>query len=144
MSDVISIPACYVRFCHAIDRFFFFLNFLCSYSLVLRHTTEEVLDACIEAMEPSRAALTSHLRNQVMNDLMGGLKKQSWFSGFDIEDEFPVKYSLEQWITHAKEVQATVFIAGSTFVASLHPNTCTNSCPANLCFVEWMRRQSVF
>ncbi|KAI4324486.1 hypothetical protein MLD38_029973 [Melastoma candidum] len=81
------------------------------YSLVLRHTTEEVLDACVEAMEPSRAALTSHLRNQVMHDLMEGLKKQSWFSGFDIEDEFPVKYSLEQWVTHAKELQATVFIA---------------------------------
>ncbi|CAK7336655.1 unnamed protein product [Dovyalis caffra] len=39
------------------------------YSIVLRHTTEEVLDACIEAIEPARAALTSHLRNQVMNDL---------------------------------------------------------------------------
>lgn len=143
MSDVISIPACYVRFCHAIDRCGF-LYFLCSYSLVLRHTTEEVLDACIEAMEPSRAALTSHLRNQVMNDLLEGLKKQSWFSGFDIEDEFPVKYPLEQWIMHAKELRATVFIAGSTFVASLHLNTCTNGCLANLCVIERMRRQLVF
>ncbi|GLT89350.1 hypothetical protein SLE2022_073350 [Rubroshorea leprosula] len=81
------------------------------YSLVLRHTTEEVLDACLEAIEPARAALTSHLRNQVMNDLMEGLKKQSWFRGFDIADEQPVRFSLKEWIKLAKEVQATVFIA---------------------------------
>lgn len=81
------------------------------YSLVLRHTTEEVLDACLEAIEPARAALTSHLRNQVVNDLMEGLKEQSWFRGFDIADEQPVRYSLKEWINLAKEVQATVFIA---------------------------------
>ncbi|KAA8517699.1 hypothetical protein F0562_015173 [Nyssa sinensis] len=81
------------------------------YSLVLRHTTEEVLAACIEAIEPTRAALTSHLRNQVMDSLMEGLKKHSWFTGFDISDEQPVMFSLEQWIKLAKEVQATVFIA---------------------------------
>ncbi|CAI9097201.1 OLC1v1033574C1 [Oldenlandia corymbosa var. corymbosa] len=81
------------------------------YSLVLRHTTEEVLDACIEAIEPMRAALTSHLRKQVMDDLMEGLSKHSWFKGFDISDELPKRFSLEQWIKLAKEVQATVFIA---------------------------------
>ncbi|KAH8505914.1 hypothetical protein H0E87_012933 [Populus deltoides] len=81
------------------------------YSLVLRHTTEEVLDACIEAIEPAQATLTSHLRNQVMNDLMECLKKHSWFTGFDIADEQPVRYSLEKWVKLAKEVQATVFIA---------------------------------
>ncbi|XP_015897668.4 uncharacterized protein LOC107431289 isoform X1 [Ziziphus jujuba] len=81
------------------------------YSLVLRHTTEEVLDACIEAIEPARAALTSQLRNRVMNDVMDGLKTQSWFEGFDITDALPVRFSLEQWIELAKEVQATVFIA---------------------------------
>ncbi|XP_052173923.1 uncharacterized protein LOC127789161 [Diospyros lotus] len=81
------------------------------YSLVLRHTTEEVLDACIEAIEPTRAALTSQLRNQVMNELMEGLEQHSWFTGFDISDEPPVKLALEQWIKLAKEVQATVFIA---------------------------------
>lgn len=89
----------------------FFLDY--SYSIVLRHTTEEVLAACLEAIEPARAALTSHLRNQVMNDLMVGLKTHSWFKGFDISDEPPIKYSVEQWIKLAKEVQATVFIAGS-------------------------------
>ncbi|KAF8397170.1 hypothetical protein HHK36_016077 [Tetracentron sinense] len=81
------------------------------YSLVLRHTTEEVLAACIEAIEPARAALTSSLRNQVMVDLMEGLNKQSWFKGFDIADDPPVKFSLEQWIKLAKEIQATVFVA---------------------------------
>ncbi|GFY82472.1 D-alanine-D-alanine ligase family [Actinidia rufa] len=81
------------------------------YSLVLRHTTEEVLDACIEAIEPARAALTSQLRNQVMDDLMEGLKQQNWFTGFDISGEPPVNLTLKQWIKLAKEFQATVFIA---------------------------------
>ncbi|KAJ1387599.1 Pre-ATP-grasp domain superfamily [Sesbania bispinosa] len=81
------------------------------YSLVLRHTTEEVLAACIEAIEPDRAALTSDLRKKVMNDLMEGLKDHNWFTGFDIADESPMKFSLRQWIKLAKEVQATVFIA---------------------------------
>lgn len=82
------------------------------YSLVLRHTTEEVLDACIEAIEPDRAALTSLLRKQVTDDLMEGLQKHSWFSGFDLSDEIPRNHSLEEWIRLAKEVGATVFIAG--------------------------------
>ncbi|KAJ8753834.1 hypothetical protein K2173_000088 [Erythroxylum novogranatense] len=82
---------------------------LLPYSLVLRHTTEEVLDACIEAIEPARAALTSQLRNQVMVDLMEGLKNESLFT--KLGDEPPVRLSLEKWIKHAKEVQATVFIS---------------------------------
>lgn len=81
------------------------------YSLVLRHTTEEVLDACMEAIEPERAAITSDLRKKVMNDLVEGLKDHNWFKGFDIADELPVKFSLRRWIKLAKEVQATVFIA---------------------------------
>lgn len=81
------------------------------YSLVLRHTTEEVLDACTEAIEPDRVALTSHLRNRVVQNLMEGLKKHSWFTGFDITDEPPVKLTVEQWIKLAKEAQATVFLA---------------------------------
>jgi hypothetical protein len=83
---------------------------------VLRHTTEEVIAACIEAIEPARAALTSQLRNIVMNDLMEGLTKHSWFTGFDIADEPPMRFSLEQWIKQAKEVHATVFIAGFAFL----------------------------
>ncbi|CAN1276857.1 D-alanine--D-alanine ligase [Linum perenne] len=35
------------------------------YSLVLRHTVEEVLDACIEATDPARASLTSRLAEGV-------------------------------------------------------------------------------
>ncbi|XP_021766135.1 uncharacterized protein LOC110730606 isoform X2 [Chenopodium quinoa] len=81
------------------------------YSLVLRHTTEEVLAACIEAMDRDRAALTSRLRKEVMEGLMIGLKKHSWFTGFDISDEVPVMYSLLDWVRLAKNVQATVFIA---------------------------------
>ncbi|KAF5476357.1 hypothetical protein F2P56_008083 [Juglans regia] len=81
------------------------------YSLVLRHTTEEVIAACIEAIEPARAALTSQLRNTVINDLMEGLTKHGWFTGFDIADDPPVRFSLREWIKQAKKVQATVFIA---------------------------------
>lgn len=86
--------------------------FFCSYSLVLRHTTEEVLDACIEAIEPVQAALTSRLRKEVLDDLMEGLNNHEWFKGFDISDELPKRFTLKQWIKLAKEVQATVFIAG--------------------------------
>ncbi|CAI0475691.1 unnamed protein product [Linum tenue] len=89
-----------------------------SYSLVLRHTVEEVLDACTEATDPSRASLTSQLRKQVMGDLMEGLEKHRWFNGFDITDEKPVKFSLHDWIKHAKEVQATVFLTGPGILAS--------------------------
>lgn len=85
---------------------------VCRYSVVLRHTTEEVLDACIEAIEPVRAALTSRLRSQVMEELTQGLKRHDWFRGFDISDDLPKRYSLDQWIKQAKEMGATVFIAG--------------------------------
>lgn len=89
-----------------------FLYLVHRYSIVLRHTTEEVLDACIEAIEPVRAALTSHLRSQVMSEITEGLKKHKWFTGFDISDDLPKRYYLEQWIKQAKEEGATVFIAG--------------------------------
>ncbi|KAG7576527.1 Pre-ATP-grasp domain superfamily [Arabidopsis thaliana x Arabidopsis arenosa] len=81
------------------------------YSVVLRHTAEEVLAACLEAVEPDRALFTSLLQKQVMEDLMDGLKNQSWFAGFDITDELPRNFSLKEWIKHAREAQATVFIA---------------------------------
>ncbi|XP_041996720.1 uncharacterized protein LOC121746842 [Salvia splendens] len=81
------------------------------YSVVLRHTTEEVLDACIEAIEPVRAALTSHLRSQVMDEIAEGLKKHAWFTGFDISDDIPKRLYLDQWIKQAKEEGAAVFIA---------------------------------
>lgn len=86
--------------------------FLNSYSLVLRHTTEEVLAACIEAIEPDRASLTSRLRNNAMSELTEALSKHDWFMGFDITEELPTNYTLENWIQHAKEAQAIVFIAG--------------------------------
>ncbi|KAL7587574.1 uncharacterized protein LOC111917586 [Lactuca sativa] len=81
------------------------------YSLVLRHTTEEVLDACTEALDPTRAELTSKLRKKVMDEIENGLKKHNWFTGFDISDQQPIKFTLNKWIKLAKKVQATVFIA---------------------------------
>lgn len=94
---------------------------------MLRHTTEEVLDACIEATEPTRAALTSQLRNQVMDELMEGFKQHNWFTGFDLSDERPVKLTLKQWVKLAKEVQATVFIAGSFLYHDLLASDYLNS-----------------
>lgn len=89
---------------------------------MLRHTIEEVLAACMEAIEPARAALTSQLRDQVMDDLMEGLEKHRWFRGFDIADELPAKFTLTEWIKLAKKVQATVFITGSvsSVIVRLH------------------------
>ncbi|CAI9298770.1 unnamed protein product [Lactuca saligna] len=81
------------------------------YSLVLRHTTEEVVDACTEALDPTRAELTSKLRKKVMDEIEDGLKKHNWFKGFDISDQQPIKFTLNKWIKVAKQVQATVFIA---------------------------------
>lgn len=43
---------------------------------------------------------------------MDGLKNESWFGGFDIADELPMRFSLREWIKLASEAQATVFIAG--------------------------------
>ncbi|CAH8355572.1 unnamed protein product [Eruca vesicaria subsp. sativa] len=84
---------------------------LLPYSVVLRHTAEEILAECLEGIEPDRALFTSLLQKQVMEDLMDGLKNQSWFGGFDITDELPMKFSLREWIKLASEAQATVFIA---------------------------------
>ncbi|VAH41841.1 unnamed protein product [Triticum turgidum subsp. durum] len=81
------------------------------YSLVLRHTTEEVHAACFEAIEPERVEITTRLRDQVMKELERALSKQDWFAGFDITDEQPIKYSLQQWIDYVKEAKAVVFIA---------------------------------
>ncbi|URE41476.1 D-ala D-ala ligase N-terminus [Musa troglodytarum] len=82
------------------------------YSLVLRHTTEEVLAACIEAVEPDRALLTSHLRDNVMRELSAALSKHYWFSGFDINEELPANFTLENWIKHAKESQSILTSLG--------------------------------
>lgn len=79
---------------------------------MLRHTAEEILAECLEAIEPDRALFTSLLQKQVMDDLMDGLKNESWFGGFDIADELPMRFSLREWIKLASEAQATVFIAG--------------------------------
>ena len=79
---------------------------------MLRHTTEEVHAACVEATEPERVKITKRLCDQVMNELGPALSKHDWFAGFDIAYEQPIKYSLQQWINHVKETEAVVFIAG--------------------------------
>ncbi|KAF3778971.1 D-alanine--D-alanine ligase [Nymphaea thermarum] len=81
------------------------------YPLVLRHTTEEVLEACLEALEPVRAAMTSQLRAKVMTELEESLQKHNWFDGFDISDDLPKQLTLEKWIQQAKDLNATIFIS---------------------------------
>ncbi|KAI9153311.1 hypothetical protein LWI28_009352 [Acer negundo] len=46
-----------------------------------------------------------------MDDLMEGLKEHGWFRGFDIGDELPMRFSMEEWVKLAKEVKATVYIS---------------------------------
>nr|VDD51322.1 unnamed protein product [Brassica oleracea] len=84
---------------------------LLPYYVVLRHTVEEVLAACMEAIDPDRARFTSLLQQQVKEDLMNALKNHSWFAGFDIIDEVPMRFSLKDWIKLAKESEATVFLS---------------------------------
>ncbi|KAF8093326.1 hypothetical protein N665_0384s0013 [Sinapis alba] len=84
---------------------------LLPYSVVLRHTVEEVLAACLEAIDPDRARFTSLLQQQVKEDLMDALKNQSWFAGFDVTDEVPMIFSLKDWIKLAKESEGTVFLS---------------------------------
>ncbi|XP_078166190.1 D-alanine-D-alanine ligase family [Carex rostrata] len=81
------------------------------YSLVLRHTAEEVYAACIEAIEPDQAVKTSRMREKVMAELGENLNKHTWFEGFDIVDELPVMYSLEEWAELAIKSKAIVFNA---------------------------------
>ena len=88
---------------------------LLPYSLVLRHTVEEVVGACRQAIEPGRAEMTSMLRYRVILDLQEHISSNNWFSGFDISFEAPEILTLEKWIIRAKEVGATVFIAGIIF-----------------------------
>lgn len=82
---------------------------------MLRHTTEEVHAACVEATEAERVEITKRLRDQIMNELVSALGKHDWFAGFDIDYEQLRKYSLQQWIDHVKEAEAVVFIAGTFF-----------------------------
>lgn len=89
--------------------------FLVSYSVVLRHTVEEVLAACMEAIDPDRARFTSLLQQQVKEEIMDALKNQSWFAGFDITDEVPMRFSLKDWVKLAKESEAIVFLSGRSY-----------------------------
>ncbi|WZY72644.1 hypothetical protein YC2023_004884 [Brassica napus] len=84
---------------------------LLPYSVVLRHTVEEVLAACMEAIDPDRARFTSLLQQQVKEEIMDALKNQSWFAGFDITDEVPMRFSLKDWVKLAKESEAIVFLS---------------------------------
>lgn len=86
--------------------------FYCSYSLVLRHTVEEVVEGCMELLEPNTAASGSILREQVQSELMEHSSALSTGEGINMEDEKPRELTLKEWIQEAKDNDAVVFIAG--------------------------------
>ncbi|CAM6120126.1 unnamed protein product [Calypogeia fissa] len=77
------------------------------YSLVLRHTVEEIVEGCEAALQPSTASTLSKLREQALAEL----KRSSLMSQVDLEAETPRQLTLEQWINEARECSAVVFIA---------------------------------
>ena len=65
------------------------------YSLVLRHTVEEVVEACTETSDVKGVELTSILRDRVILDLQTHISSNSWFSGCDISCDCPEKITLD-------------------------------------------------
>ena len=89
-----------------------------------------MFSACLEAIEPTRAAFGSKLCEQVMSDIEEGLKKHQWFSGFDIHDDVPSKVMLNEWIRHVKDADAAVFIAGYNSLSFVSLKICIlEHCP---------------
>ncbi len=83
-----------------------------SYALVLRHTVEEVVGGCVQALQPTTAASTSKLRAEVVTEL---LQQKVNARERDYGDmQMPRKLLLQEWIMEAKEKNAVVFIAGHT------------------------------
>ncbi|KAG6557536.1 hypothetical protein Mapa_000810 [Marchantia paleacea] len=81
------------------------------YSLVLRHTVEEVVEGCMEVLEPNTAAIGSILREQVQSELTEHSSAWSTGDGINLEDEKPRELTLKEWIQEAKDNDAVVFMA---------------------------------
>jgi hypothetical protein len=80
------------------------------YALVLRHTVEEVVGGCLQALQPTTAASTSKLRAEVVTEL---LQQKVNAREHDYGDmQMPRKLLLQEWIMEAKQKNAVVFIAG--------------------------------
>ncbi|KAJ7516886.1 hypothetical protein O6H91_21G003100 [Diphasiastrum complanatum] len=70
------------------------------YALVLRHTVEEIVEGCLEALQPERSASTGMLRAQVASELKRSIRVEN-----------PKKMTVMEWIKEAKENKAVVYIA---------------------------------
>eukprot|EP00249_Psilotum_nudum_P012294 c23702_g1_i1 orf=265-3186(+) len=81
------------------------------YSLLLRHTVEEVVEACLEALEPSTSTLTSLIRDQAISQLNSHIGVDDWTRLFDVQLETPRQLTLAEWVKEAKEENAIVFNA---------------------------------
>ncbi|XP_002983726.2 uncharacterized protein LOC9643966 [Selaginella moellendorffii] len=77
------------------------------YACVLRHTVEEVVDGCLEALDPRFSAVSGSLKAQVMSELSSSGSKVDYNVGSGV----PTKLSMSEWIQHAKDDDAIVFIA---------------------------------
>jgi D-alanine--D-alanine ligase len=79
------------------------------YAEVLKHTVEEVVEACIEQLQSSTVAKVSALRNQVLSELQGQVRTSL------VSDEgfmkMPRKLTLKTFIEEARQNEALVFIA---------------------------------
>jgi hypothetical protein len=84
-----------------------------SYSLVLRHTVEEIVDGCVATLQPSTASALLQFREQVRAELNKS-GSSGLLSQVDLEVEKPMQLSLSSWIKEAKACGAVVFIAGET------------------------------
>lgn len=69
---------------------------------------EEVVEGCIEALQPKTALKMSKLRAQVFAELHVEGHSRSVESNMEIAREL----TLKQWIQEAKKNNAVVFIAG--------------------------------
>jgi D-alanine-D-alanine ligase-like ATP-grasp enzyme len=78
-----------------------------SYALVLRHTVEEVVGGCLQALQPTTAASTSKLRAEVVTELLQQNARERDYGDMQI----PRKLLLQEWIMEAKQKNAVVFIA---------------------------------
>ncbi|CAK9194407.1 unnamed protein product [Sphagnum jensenii] len=77
------------------------------YALVLRHTVEEVVGGCLQALQPTTAASTSKLRAEVVTELLQQNARERDYGDMQI----PRKLLLQEWIMEAKQKNAVVFIA---------------------------------
>ncbi len=79
-----------------------------SYALVLRHTVEEVVGGCLQALQPTTAASTSKLRAEVVTELLQQNARERDYGDM----QMPRKLLLQEWIMEAKQKNTVVFIAG--------------------------------